>query len=155
MTAWIREALQFSSTRSRLKGYVQWAARRSELAVGQTCGQSEKVRLVQDMRSKWPVALARRKRVRASTQKTLRASMRKHCASGLRAPQAFEIGALRHKAASCWEKRRPRCVLCQAKVFHELKAFSVHLLHKVFVLALHLPHCVPHWRLPETSCKGF
>ena len=30
-------------------------------------------------------------------KKSLRASMRKHCASGLRAPQAFESGALRHK----------------------------------------------------------
>ena len=41
------------------------------------------------------VALARRRR--ACVDAKIRASTRKHCACGLRAPQAFEIGALRHK----------------------------------------------------------
>ena len=44
------------------------------------------------------VALARREGAYLDAKKKgLRASMRKHCASGLRAPQAFESGALRHK----------------------------------------------------------
>ena len=67
------------------------------------------------------VRVARRNRVRASTKKkTQRASVRKHCASSLRAPQAFER------------------VLCatggfvQAKVFHELNPPKIELLQYLF-----------------------
>ena len=55
--------------------------------------------LTLDQQYKVAVTLARRKRecLNKTKKNTLRASMRKHCASGLRAPQAFENGALRHK----------------------------------------------------------
>ena len=75
-----------------------------------------------DSKTKWPQR-SRDASVRASTQKkTLRASMRKQCASGLRAPQALENGALRHTQLHG-----------QVKVFHELNASSVVLLQSVFV----------------------
>ena len=48
--------------------------------------------------------------VRASTQKNLRASMRKHCATGLRAPQAFENGPA-PQAASCGRSDGPAVFL--------------------------------------------
>ena len=42
-------------------------------------------------------AFVRRKRASVDAKKKMRASRRKHCTSALRAPQAFENAALRHK----------------------------------------------------------
>ena len=55
--------------------------------------------------------------MRASTQKeTLRASIRTHYVSGLRAPKAFKNGALRHRQLHAGRSDRPEVFLPGHKI---------------------------------------
>ena len=83
----------------------------------------------------------------ASTQKkknTLRASMRKHCASGLRAPQAFENGALRHKQLHAGKSDRTVVFLPSQSLPRTER------LHKRFCVVTPSPLLHPHERSPES-----
>ena len=82
---------------------------------------------------------ARATQARASTQKTLRASMRKRCASGLSAPRTFEKALSATSRFLLGGVTVPWCYYL-AKVFHELNASSVDLLQSVFVFSLR-PFC--------------
>ena len=85
--------------------------------------------------------------------KTLCASMRKHCASALRAPQAF-LKALCATSSFMLGEVKALKSYYQAKVFHELNASSVDLLQIVFLLfSLHPLYCVFHWRSPDRCIR--
>ena len=75
-------------------------------------------------------------------KKNLRASMRKHCTRGLRAPQAFEKELCNTSSFMLGEVTAPKCYY-RGKVFHELNASSADLLQSVFVFSLHLLYSVP------------
>ena len=75
-------------------------------------------------------------------KKNLRASMRKHCTRGLRAPQAFEKELCTTSSFMLGEVTAPKCYY-RGKVFHELNASSADLLQSVFVFSLHLLYSVP------------
>ena len=97
------------------------------------------------------VALARRRRAPSRRKKeTLRAGMRTHYVSGLRAPKAFKNGALRHGSFMLGEVTAPKCHH-QAKVFHELNPRKIELLQDVLAFLLHPHLCRLHSRRPEPS----
>ena len=82
-------------------------------------------------------------------KKIPRASTRKHCASGLRAPQAFEKALCATRRFMLGEVTAPLCY-CQAKIFHQPSASSVDLFQSFFfVFSLHLLCCVPTGASPD------